>query len=87
MFFTIVSPKYQTTLGMEIRRSLGLKPGTRLKQTVLNGGVFLEPMRDIMDSCGVFKKYAKGVPVSIREETEAAERGMAEDAMNSMRDE
>ena len=87
MFFTIVSPKYQTTLGMETRKMLGLKPGTRLKQTVVDGGVFLEPMRDIMESCGVFKKYAEGLPVSIHEETEAAERGMAEDAMKSMRDE
>ena len=58
-----------------------------MKQTVEEGKVILEPVRDIMESYGVFKKYAKDQPPSIKEETEAAERGMAEDAMNSMRDE
>ncbi len=87
MFFTIVSPKYQMTLGMEIRKALGIKPGTRIKQTVEEGRVISEPIRDIMESYGIFKKYAKGKPASIREETEAAERGMAEEAMKSMRDE
>lgn len=87
MFFTIVSPKYQLTLGMEIRKVLGIKPGTRLKQSVEDGRVIIEPVRDIMESYGVFKKFAPAKLASIQEETEAAERGMAEEAMKSMRNE
>lgn len=85
MFFTIVSPKYQMTLGMEIRRELGIKPGTRMKQVVENGRIILEPVGDIMESYGVFKAFAPDRVVSIQEETEAAERGIAEEAMQSMR--
>lgn len=87
MFFTIVSPKYQMTLGMEIRKALGIKPGMRIKQTVEEGRVISEPVRDIMESYGVFRSYAPNGAASIQEETDAAERGMAEDAMKSMGDE
>jgi bifunctional DNA-binding transcriptional regulator/antitoxin component of YhaV-PrlF toxin-antitoxin module len=87
MFFTIVSPKYQMTLGMEIRKALGILPGTRLKQSVADGKVIMEPVRDIMESYGVFKNFAPAILATNQEETEAAERGMAEDAMKSMRHE
>jgi bifunctional DNA-binding transcriptional regulator/antitoxin component of YhaV-PrlF toxin-antitoxin module len=87
MFFTVVSPKYQTTLGEETRRLLGIKPGTRIKGSVEDGKIILEPMADVMSAFGVFKAYAKNPLPTIQEETAAAERGMAEDAMKSMRDE
>jgi bifunctional DNA-binding transcriptional regulator/antitoxin component of YhaV-PrlF toxin-antitoxin module len=87
MFFTIVSPKYQATLGVETRRQLGIKPGVRMKGTVEAGRIVLEPIADIMTAYGVFKDYAKHPLPSIQEETEAAERSIAEEAMKSMRDE
>jgi len=77
MFFTVVSPKFQTTLGLETRKMLGLKPGTRLKQTVENGKVIIEPIDDVMTAFG---SLASDGPVySIREETEGMEAAIAQE--------
>ena len=85
MFFTTVSPKYQATLGLAVREKLGLKPGVRIKGTIEDGKIVLEPLGDILDSFGIFKDAARVPSPSIAEETEAAELAMAEDAMKSMR--
>lgn len=85
MQFTVVSSKYQTTLGSEVRSALGIRPGMRMKQTVEDGRIVLEPIGDVMTAYGVFKNYAKSPPATIAEETEAAERSMAEDSMKSTR--
>lgn len=84
MFFTIVSPKYQGTFGVEVRRELGIKPGTRMMGTVENGKVIFEPVKDVMDAFGSMKKYKLACTLSNKEETEIAERSIAADAMKSM---
>ncbi len=85
MFFTVLSPKYQMTLGAESRRALGLKPGMRMKGTVKDGKVILEPVPDIMECYGALKGFGRATAATIAEETEAAELAMVEDVLKSMR--
>ncbi len=85
MVITTLSGKNQTTLGMEFIRFLGLTQGAKLKQTLDGQRIIIEPIGDVMTAFGALKSDIKAG--SIAEETEAAERGMAEDAMKSMRDE
>ena len=87
MIVTTLTGKHQTTIGMDLIKDLGLKPGARLKQSRLGGGIFIEPIGDVMSAFGAFKSFAKTPIATIQEETEAAERGMAEDAMKSTRNE
>lgn len=87
MVISTMSAKNQTTIGKEIVAALGLRPGTQLRQTVEGSRLIIEPIGDIMSSFGVFKAYAKSSPVSIQDETDAAEQAIVEDVMKSMRNE
>jgi bifunctional DNA-binding transcriptional regulator/antitoxin component of YhaV-PrlF toxin-antitoxin module len=84
MVITTLTGKNQTTLGMEFVKLLGLKPGTRLRQSLEGHRIIIEPIGDVMTAYGALKSDIKAG--SIAEETEAAERSIAEDAMKSMRD-
>jgi hypothetical protein len=85
MVITTLSGKNQTTLGMEFVKSLGLMPGARLKQSLEGNRIIIEPIGDVMSAFGSLKSEIKAG--SIAEETEAAERAMAADAMKPMRHE
>lgn len=84
MVISTLSAKNQTTLAMELVRCLNLIPGARLKQWVEGNRIILEPIDEIMTAYGALRNE---VPfTSLAEETEAAERSMAEETMKSMRD-
>lgn len=83
MVITTISGKNQTTIGNEFVKFFGLKPGTKLRQSRVESGILFEPIGDVMSAFGALKS---DIPMaSIQEETEAAERGMAEDGSKTMR--
>jgi bifunctional DNA-binding transcriptional regulator/antitoxin component of YhaV-PrlF toxin-antitoxin module len=79
MIISTLSSKHQTTLNAKYVKSLGLHPGTRLKQWVENGRIILEPVGDIFSACGALKTNQKFT--SIEEETAAMEKAVAEEVM------
>ena len=85
MIVTTMSGKNQTTIAKELVEFFGLKAGAKLRQCRDEHRIIIEPIGDVMSAFGALK--SKIPMASIQEETEAAEHGMAEDAMKSMRDE
>lgn len=81
MVVTTLSKKHQMTVPMEIVKMLGLVAGMRFNQWVEGGRIIIEPVPDIMESYGVFKKSADMPQLSMREEKEAIELGIAMDAL------
>ena len=75
MTISTLSPKNQTTLSMEFVRRLNLRAGMRLKQTIKDGKIILQPVPDVSTAFGALKPKRKFT--SIEEETEAAEKAMA----------
>jgi AbrB family looped-hinge helix DNA binding protein len=57
---TTVTQKGQVTIPVEIRNFLGIKPYSRVKISVVNKAVKLEPMPDILELAG-FIKAPKGM--------------------------
>lgn len=55
-----VSDKGQVTLPAQVRRKLGIKPGSRMEVEVQDNRVVLEPEGSVMDASGVLHEYAKG---------------------------
>jgi len=60
---------------MEFVRRLNLRAGMRLKQTIKDGKIILQPVPDVSTAFGALKPKRKFT--SIEEETEAAEKAMA----------
>ena len=75
MTISTLSPKNQTTLSMEFVRRLKLRAGMRLKQTIKDGKIILQPVPDVSTAFGALKPKRKFI--SIEEETEAAEKAIA----------
>ena len=75
MTISTLSTKNQTTLSVEFVRRLKLRAGMRLKQSIENGKIVLQPVPDVSTAFGALKPKRKFV--SIEEETEAAEKAIA----------
>ena len=58
-----LSPKFQIVIPKAVREVLKLVPGQRLEVRELNGGVFVEPVIDIMSLRGILPPI-EGVDVS-----------------------
>ena len=74
MTISTLSPKIQTTLSVEFVRQLNLRAGTRLKQSVKNGKIILQPVPDVSTAFGALKPRRKFV--SIKEETKGLEKAI-----------
>ena len=74
MTISTLSPKNQTTLSVEFVRQLNLRAGTRLKQSVKNGKIILQPVPDVTTAFGALKPRRKFV--SIKEETKGMEKAI-----------
>jgi antitoxin component of MazEF toxin-antitoxin module len=74
MTISTLSPKNQTTLSVEFVRQLNLRAGTRLKQSVKNGKIILQPVPDVSTAFGALKPRRKFV--SIKEETKGMEKAI-----------
>ena len=86
-YSTVVTRKGQVTIPAEIRRSLGLKQGDRVRFVQENGRVTLEPIGSVVEwTARIGAKYRRpGPPPSIEELRTAFEEGVAEEVVESMR--
>ncbi|MCE0522427.1 MAG: hypothetical protein LV480_05905 [Methylacidiphilales bacterium] len=74
MTISTLSPKNQTTLGVEFVRQLKLRAGTRFRQSVQNGKIILQPVPDVSTAFGALKPKRKFI--SIKEETKGMEKAI-----------
>jgi len=74
MTISTLSPKNQTTLSVEFVRQLNLHAGTKLRQSVENGKIILQPVPDVSTAFGALKPKRKFV--SIEEETKGMEKAV-----------
>lgn len=74
MTISTLSQKNQTTLSVEFVRQLNLRAGTRLKQSVKDGKIILQPVPDVSTAFGALKPKRKFV--SIGEETKGMEKAI-----------
>ncbi len=79
MKISTLSPKNQTTLSIEFVRKLNLSAGTRFSQRIENGKIVLQPIPDVSTAFGALKPKRKFV--SIEEETEGMENGVAREVV------
>jgi len=85
-YSTVVTRKGQVTIPVEIRRSLGLKEGDRVRFIQENGRVTLEPIGSVVEqTAGVFAKYRRpGPPPTIQELKDAFEQAVADEVAQSL---
>jgi AbrB family looped-hinge helix DNA binding protein len=80
---TVVTRKGQITIPVEIRRALDLKEGDKVEVTLEDGHARLSPYGSVTArTAGMFR--GEGPPLSAEELREAAERAMAEIAIERM---
>ncbi len=73
---TTISPAFQTTLAAEAVRTLNLRPGMILSQTVEGTRLILEPLHDVDSLAGSLGTGR--VPVSIEKMRQAAKAAIAQ---------
>ena len=79
-----ITSKGQVTIPLEIRRLLGLSPRDRVAFVVEDGRVQLEPRKSVVErTAGALKSQEP--PLTAEELREAAERVIAEEAIERMR--
>jgi AbrB family looped-hinge helix DNA binding protein len=61
-----VSPKYQVVIPSAIRRSLGMKPGQKVRVILYNNRIELIPVRPIQEMRG----FAKGIDTTVEREAD-----------------
>ena len=74
MTISTLSPKNQTTLSVEFVRQLNLRAGMKLRQSLENGKIILQPVPDVSTAFGALKPKRKFV--SIEEETQGMEKAI-----------
>lgn len=74
MKISTLSPKNQTTLSVDFVRRLKLRPGMRLKQSLVNGKIILQPVPDVSTAFGALR--SKRGFISIEEETKGMEKAI-----------
>lgn len=80
---TVMTRKGQITIPADVRRALDLKEGDKVAVTLENGHARLVPYGSVAArTAGVFR--GEGPPLSAEELREAAERAMAEAAVERM---
>ena len=61
-----VSPKFQVVIPSAIRRSLGMKPGQKVRVILYNNRIELIPVRPIQEMRG----FAKGIDTTVEREAD-----------------
>jgi hypothetical protein len=77
MTTSTLSRKNQTTLNVEFVRKLNLRAGVRLKQSLENGRIILQPIPNASTAFGSLRPKRKFV--SIDAETKAMERAVGKE--------
>ena len=78
---TTMTPKGQITIPIELRRELGLEGGERFEVVRVGSELVVRPAMSVAQrTAGMLAKYRLPVPLSIEEEREAFEVGLADEA-------
>jgi hypothetical protein len=77
MTISTLSPKNQTTLGIDLIRQLNLPAGSRFRHWIEDGKIVLEPIPDADSAYGSLKP--KRPFVSIEDETAGMERAVGQE--------
>ena len=81
MSTTTMTNKGQITIPIEIRRELGLEGGDRFEVVRVGNDMVVRPAVSVARrTAGILSSYRLPVPLTIEEEREAFERGLAEEA-------
>ena len=81
MAVTKMTDKGQVTIPIELRRELGFEGGDKFMVVRQGDGVMIRPAVSVAQrTAGILSKYRLPRPLSIEEEREAFERGLAEEA-------
>ena len=84
MSIATLTTKWQVTIPSDIRKKLGLKPQERLSFQIVDEGIFIRPVRDLMGFYGAGRSAVKGPEDFDRVRDEATE-GMARDVIEEMK--
>lgn len=77
MIESAVTSRGQTTLPRQVRKSLGLEPGDRVRYIISDGEVRLLKARSVMELEGILRRPGQK-PVSIEEMEQAIGKGAVE---------
>ena len=77
MIESAVTSKGQTTLPRQVRKSLGLEPGDRVRYIISDGEVRLVKARSVMELEGILHRPGQK-PVSLEEMEQAIGKGAVE---------
>ena len=82
---TVVTRKGQVTIPIDIRRSLGIHEGDRVSFEQVGDVIHIRRALDVVQrTAGIFAQYVPNPPLTIEEEREAFEMGVAEEVVESM---
>jgi len=77
-----VSERGQITIPADLRRRLGLRPGTKVEIEVQDDAIILRPVPSISAVAGIFRRYAKQKPADWETARTQTERAVAEEVAN-----
>ena len=79
--FGIVTTKGRVTIPVDFRKALNLQEGDKVEFVQNGDDIIIKRARSFADrTAGIFAKYQLERPLTIEEEREFFERGIAEDA-------
>ena len=85
IYEAVVTRNGRITIPANIRRELGIEPGDRIVVEQIGDTIRLTRALSIVErTAGCLAKYGQGRMLSSEEETEAFERGVAEEVVESM---
>lgn len=74
-----ITSRGQTTLPKPVREALGVAQGDRVRYVILDGGVWILPMRSIKDLFGALKPHYSGPPATLEDMNRAIAEGACEE--------
>ena len=75
----------RVTIPAELRRKLGIEPGSRVEMVATDDGLIIRPVKGVMEVYGALNKYAKYPVPDWNEVREATQRAVAEQVMEAAR--
>ena len=86
MATALVSNKGQVTLPAKARRSLGIKPRSRVELEVRENEIVIRPARTVRDVAGIFKDAARGKTADWDEQRRIAMEGVVHEYLSEDHD-
>ena len=73
-----ITSRGRTTLPKPVREALGVSQGDRVRYVILEGGVWILPMRSIKGLFGALKSHYSGPPATLEDMDRAIAEGACE---------